>query len=96
MVSLLGPGQIFHSKIVDLIYKLIFYGIHHIDFTKISYFSLVFAAKVIVFEYYQEHNLLGKMIEIILYNYSIGLVIEKLDLSFTNLFEISYQENKYI
>ena len=94
MISLLGSGQIFHSKIVDLIYKLIFFGINNIDFTKISYFSLVFAAKVIVFEYYQEHNLLGKMIEILLYNYSIGFVIEKLNLSFENLFETSFEEKK--
>ena len=96
MFTFLGAGKEFHSRIVDLIYKLMFFGLRTIDFSKVSYFSLVFAANMLVFEYYQEHNLLAKMMECLLYKILVNKAVIDLNVSFEDLFGQEFQSTKYI
>jgi hypothetical protein len=80
------PGQAFHDRVVDLIYKLIFHGLKHLDFNNISYFALVFSAQMLVLEYYQEHAMQQKMIHFLLYRYLPFYVISELHLNFDSIF----------
>lgn len=76
----------FHPQIVDLIYKLILYGLKSIDFTKISYFSLVFSAQMLVLEYYSEFECLGPMLSFFLYQFIVYYLVHILKLDFDLLF----------
>ena len=76
----------FHPQIVDLIYKLILHGLKTIDFSKISYFSLVFTAQMLVLEYYDEFPCLGPMISFFLYQYVVFYLVHILKLDFDLLF----------
>jgi hypothetical protein len=76
----------FHSQIVDLIYKLIMYGLRTIDFNKISYFSLVFSALLLALEYYNEFTCLGPLLSFFLYQYLVYYLIQILKLDFDLLF----------
>lgn len=77
----------FHAKIIDLVYKLMFYGLKNIDFSYVSYFSLVFASQMLVLEYYNEHNMLATMLSFFFYRFLIFYVIQTFNLSFETLFE---------
>ena len=76
----------FHPQIIDLIYKLMLYGLRTIDFNKISYFSLVFSAQMMVLEYYSEFECLGPMLSFFLYQYLTFYLIHILKLDFDLLF----------
>lgn len=88
------PGMAFHNQIVDLIYKLIFFGLKTLDFSHIPYFALVFAAQSLVLEYYNEHVKLQKMLEFLLYRFLVFFVIENMGLEFDTLFEASQLQNE--
>lgn len=77
----------FHDKIIDLVYKLMFYGLKNIDFSYVSYFSLVFASQMLVLEYYNEHTMLGTMLSFFFYKFLVFYVIQTFDLTFETLFE---------
>lgn len=79
-------GMSFHYKVIDLIYKLIFYGLRNLDFSQISYFALVFSSQMLVLEYYNEFKMLEKMIIFLLYKFLVFYVIHSLDLDFDMLF----------
>lgn len=92
-------GMTFHTKIIDLIYKLIFRGLKTLDFKNISYFSLVFASQMLVLEYYNEHSMLQKMLEFLLYKYLVFHVIVSLNLDFESLFiskKVVHDENSFL
>lgn len=78
--------QGFHPQIVDLVYKLILFGLKSIDFSKISYFSLVFAAQMLVLEYYSEFECLGPMLSFFLYQFIVFSLVHVLKLDFDLLF----------
>lgn len=82
-----GKNMTFHAKIVDLIYKLMFYGLKTINFSHISYFALVFASQMLVLEYYNEHNMLEIMLSFFFYRFLLFYVVRSFDLTFETLFE---------
>ena len=84
-MNLVQPSG-FHPQLVDLIYKLILYGLRTIDFNKISYFSLVFSAQMLVLEYYQKLECLGPMLSFYLFQYIVFYLIHILKLDFDLLF----------
>lgn len=81
-----APGMTFHNKIVDLIYKLIFRGLKTLDFRHMSYFALVFAAQMLVLEYYSEHAMLQQMLDFFLHRFLVLYAIESLGARFESLF----------
>lgn len=84
-MNLVKP-QGFHPQIVDLIYKLILFGLKSIDCSKISYFSLVFSAQMLVLEYYSEFECLGPMLSFFLYQFAAFYLVHILKLDFDLLF----------
>ena len=81
------PNMTFHAKIIDLIYKLVFFGLKKIDFSHISYFALVFASQMLVLEYYNEHLMLERMLSFFFYRFLLFHVVGSFGLSFESLFE---------
>lgn len=81
-----NQGENFHYKVIDLIYKLIFFGLRNLDFSQVSYFALVFASQMLVLEYYNEYKMLEKMIIFLLYKFLVYYVANSLDLDFDMLF----------
>ena len=77
----------FHDKIIDLVYKLMFHGLKTINFNHVSYFALVFAAQMLVLEYYNEHAMLAKMLGFFFDRFMLFYVISSFGLTFESLFE---------
>lgn len=85
-------GMTFHDKIIDLVYKLMFHGLKTIHFDHVSYFALVFAAQMLVLEYYNEHAMLAKMLSFFFDRFLLFYVVSAFDLSFESLFESDQSE----
>jgi hypothetical protein len=77
----------FHRMLVNVIYKLIFYGLKKINFNHVTYFALTFAAQMIVLEYFEDYQRLESMLVFFLYKFLPFYVIKFLNLEFYNLFE---------
>lgn len=75
------------SSSASLVYNLIFHGLNSINFCKISYFSLVFSALLILFEYQQNSDKLSTLLNFFLYKFCNFYLIESLKLNFETLFE---------
>ena len=86
MLMYLVKPEGFHPQLVDLVYKLILFGLKTIDFNKISYFSLVFASQMLVLEYYSKLECLGPMLSFFLFQYVVFYLIHILKLDFDLLF----------
>ena len=82
------PGMSFHPALIDLIYKLIFSGLRSLDFSKVSYFALVFASQTVVLEYYKEFPLLEEMLSFLLYQFLVYYNIHCLQFDFETLFHL--------
>jgi hypothetical protein len=77
-----------NSPVFNLIYQLIFFGLKNINFSQISYFSLVFSAQMIALEFYNAMQNVTQMIEFFLYKFLNFYILESLNLNFETLFEL--------
>lgn len=75
------------SKSVSLVYTLIFHGLNNMNLFKISYFSLVYSALLILFEYQQDSDKLSILLNFFLYKFCNFYLIVSLKLNFETLFE---------
>lgn len=66
---------------------MIFSALRTLDISKITYFAIVFAAQMIVLEYYNEFDMLKKMVSFFFYKFLAFFLIERSNLTFDKLFE---------
>ena len=72
---------------------MIFAQLRIMDISKINYFAIVFAAQMIVLEYYNEFDMLKKMVSFFFYKFLPFHIINSLDLDFNKMFKSNQTGN---